>query len=112
MKRQSVITAMVLGISILSSEVAFAAPVAKFSPMHAMLSREKTVKFNLHNNTSAPIKVKAGDMDLTLQPGTDVPVKLAVGAKVVVEEASTHFTEGTVLTVVSPELSDSTIRLN
>ena len=112
MKRQSVITAMVLGVSILSSEAMFAAPVAKFSPMHAMFSREKVVKFNVRNATDAPIKVKAGDQELTLQPGTVVPMKLAVGSKIVVQEATAHYTEGTVLTVVSSELSDSTIRLN
>jgi hypothetical protein len=112
MKRQSVITAMVLGVSILSSEAVYAAPVAKFSPMHAMFSRDKVVKFNLHNNTDAPIKVKAGDLDITLMPGKDVPMKLPVGAKVVVQEATSHFEQGAVLTVVSSELSDSTIRLN
>jgi hypothetical protein len=112
MKRLSAITAMVLGVSVLTSQAMFAAPVAKFSPMHAMFSRDKVVKFNLHNNTDAPIKLKVGDLDVTLLPGKDVPVKLPVGAKIVVEEASTHFTQGTVLTVVSSELSDSTIRLN
>jgi hypothetical protein len=112
MKRQSVITAMVLGVSILSSEAMFAAPLAVHSPVHAMFSKEKTVKFNLLNATAAPIKVKCGDTEMTLQPGKDVPVKLAVGTKVVVEEASTHYTEGTVLTVVSSELSDATVKYN
>ena len=112
MKRQSVITAMVLGVSILTSEAMFAAPVAKFSPVHAMFSRDKVVKFNLHNSTDAPIKVKAGDLDVTLPPGQDVAMKLPVGAKVVVEEATTHYTQGTVVAVVSSELGDSTVRLN
>lgn len=112
MKRQSVITAMVLGVSILSSEAAFAAPVAKFSPVHAMFSRDKLVKFNLRNATDAPIKVKAGDLDLTLLPGQVTPVKLPVGAKIVVAEATAHFAQGAVLTVVGSELSDSTVRLN
>ena len=112
MKRLSVVTAMVLGVSILSSEAAFAAPVAKFSPVHAMFSREKLVKFNLHNSTDAPVKVKAGDVEVTLLPGKDTPVKLPVGAKIVVEEATAHFTQGTVLAVVSPDFGDSTVRLN
>jgi hypothetical protein len=112
MKRHSVITAMVLGVSILSSEAMFAAPVAKFSPVHAMFSRDKGVKFNLHNDTDAPIKVKAGDVDVTLPPGKDVPVKLLVGAKIVVEQATAHYPEGTVVMTVSPELHDATVRLN
>jgi hypothetical protein len=112
MKRLSVVTAMVLGVSILSSEAVYAAPLAVHSPMHAMFSTDKPVKFNLHNATDTPIKVKAGDVEVTLLPGKDVPMKLPVGSKVVVEEASTHYAEGTVLTVVSSALSDSTVKLN
>lgn len=112
MKRLSVVTAMVLGVSILSSEAMYAAPVAIYSPMHAMYSTGKLVKFNVHNATTAPIKVKAGDADVTLPPGKDVPLKLPVGSKVVVQEASTHYSEGSVLTVVSDDLSEATLILN
>jgi hypothetical protein len=112
MKRLSVITAMVLGVSILTSEAMYAAPVAIYSPMHAMYSTGKLVKFNVHNATTAPIKVKAGDADVTLPPGKDVPLKLPVGSKVVVQEASTHYSEGSVLTVVSDDLSEATLILN
>jgi hypothetical protein len=49
---------------------------------------------------------------MTLPPGKDVPIKLPVGAKVVVQEASTHYTQGSVVTVVSTDLSDATLRLN
>jgi hypothetical protein len=112
MKRLSVVTAMVLGVSMLSTEAMFAAPLAVHSPVHAMFSRDKLVKFNLHNSTNAPIKVKAGDAEMTLEPGQDTPVKLAVGTKVVVQEATAHYTEGSVLAVVSSELSDATVKLN
>ena len=112
MKRLSVVTAMVLGVSILSSEAMFAAPLAVHTPVHAMFGRDKLVKFNLHNSTDAPIKVKAGDAEVTLPPGKDVPVKLAVGAQIVVQEASTHYTQGNVVAVVSSALSDTTVKLN
>jgi hypothetical protein len=112
MKRHTVITAMVLGVSILTSEAMYAAPVAIYSPMHAMYSTEKLVKFNVRNATNAPIKVKAGDAEMTLPPGKDVPLKLPIGAKVVVEEASTHYAQGSVLTVVGAEISDATLILN
>ena len=112
MKRFSVVTAMVLGASLLTSEAMFAAPLAVHSPVHAMFSRDKMVKFNLHNSTNAPIKVKAGDAEMTLAPGTDTPVKLAVGTKIVVSEATAHYTEGSVLAVVSNDLSDATVKLN
>ncbi len=103
---------MVIGASMLAGEAMYAAPVAVHSPVYAMFSREKLVKFSLHNATDAPIKVKAGDTEMTLAPGTVTPVKLAVGVKIVVEEASTHYAEGSVVTVVSSELSDGTLTLN
>jgi hypothetical protein len=112
MNRRSVVTAMVLGASILTSEAMYATPVAIHSPVHAMFSRDNLVKFNLHNGTDTPIKVKAGDLEVTLLPGKDVPVKLPVGAKVVVEEASTHYAQGSVVTVVNSDLSNATLRLN
>jgi hypothetical protein len=109
MKRRSVVTAMVLGASLLTSEAMYASPLAIHSPMHAMYSRDKTVKFSVRNATDTPIKVKAGDLEMTLLPGKDVPMKLPVGAKVVVQEASTHYAQGSVLTEVYAELSDSTL---
>jgi hypothetical protein len=112
MKRLSVLTAMVLGASLLASEAVYAAPVAVYSPMHAMYSTGKLVKFNVHNATTEPIKVKAGDAEMTLPPGKDVPLKLPLGSKVVVEEASTHYSPGSVLTVVSDDLSEATLILN
>jgi hypothetical protein len=112
MNRRSVVAVMVIGASLLASEAMYAAPVAVHSPVYAMFSAEKLVKFSLHNATDAPIKVKAGDTEMTLAPGTVVPMKLAVGTKIVVAEASTHFAEGSVVTTVYPELSDSTLTLN
>jgi hypothetical protein len=112
MNRRSVVTAMVLGASMLASEAMYATPVAIHAPMHAMFSRDKYVKFSLHNATDTPIKVKAGDQETTLPPGKDVPMKLPVGAKIVVEEASTHYTVGSVVTVVDQSLDNATLRLN
>ena len=111
MNRRSVVIAMVVGVSMLTSEAMYAAPVAVHAPVYAMFSAAGLVKFSLHNETDTPIKVKAGDTEMTLAPGKIVPVKLPVGAKVVVLEASTHYAEGSVLTVVYQELSDSTLTL-
>ncbi len=112
MKRRSVITAVVLGISILTSEAMYASPVAAPSPMHAMFNGQKLVKFNLRNATDAPLKVKAGDVEMTLAPGQNVPLKLPVGSKIVVEEATAHYAQGSVLAVVTDDIIDVTARLN
>ena len=111
MNRRSVVIAMVVGVSMLTSEAMYAVPVAVHSPVYAMFGAQGLVKFSLHNDTDTPIKVKAGDTEMTLAPGKIVPVKLPVGAKVVVEEASTHYAVGSVVTVVYEELQDSTLTL-
>ncbi|WP_158786920.1 hypothetical protein [Granulicella sp. L46] len=112
MKRLSAITAMVLGVSIMTSQAMYAAPLAMRTPMHAMFGRDKVVKFALHNATDTPIKVKTGDAEVTLPPGKDVPFKLPVGSKVVVEEGTGHYMPGIVIAVVNSDLSDTTVRLN
>ncbi len=112
MNRRSVMTAVVLGASLLMSEAVYATPVAIGSPMHAMFSRDKLVKFSVRNSTDAPIKVKVGDAEMTLRPGTDTPMKLAVGTKIVVAETSSHYAQGSVLTVVNPDLNNATLRLD
>jgi hypothetical protein len=108
MNRRSVVAAMVIGASMLASEAMYAAPAAIRSPVHAMFGTG-LVKFNLRNTTDSPIKIKAGEMEMLLPPGKDVPVKLPVGVKIVVEEASTHFVAGSIILTVYPELGDTTV---
>ena len=101
---------MIAFISLSSASHAFR--LTMHSPVHAMFNREKLVKFNLHNATSTPIQVKAGDTEMTLAPGQNVPFKLPVGAKVVVQVATADFPQGAVLATATSELSDTTIQLN
>ncbi|MGA8939550.1 MAG: hypothetical protein WB439_10330 [Acidobacteriaceae bacterium] len=112
MKRTFVVTAMVLSASMLTSGAMFAAPLAAHTPTHAKYSGEKVVKFSFRNATQAPIKVKAGDAEVTLPPGEVVPIKLPVGAKVVVQEASTHYSEGAILAVATTGINGETFVLN
>ncbi len=105
-------SAMVIGVSMLAGNAMYAAPLVVSSPVYAMFAAEKPVKFNLHNATDIPIKVKAGDTEMTLSPGKVVPMKLAAGTKVIVEEAGTHYAQGSVIAVASSELSDATVTLN
>src|ERR1700722_1902247 len=109
MNRRSVVVAVVIGASMLASEAMYAAPAAIHSPVHAMFGMDRLVKFNLRNTTDSPIKIKTGEMEMLLPPGKDVPVKLPVGVKIVVEEASTHFVAGSIILTVYEELGDTTV---
>jgi hypothetical protein len=116
MKNRFVVTAMVLGASMGMTGAMYAAP-AKLATMgtatnsRAMYGKEKMVSFSLHNGSAEVIKVKAGETEMTLEPGKTMAVKLPTGMQLIAEETSTHYAAGSVLAVVSDTLSDATITL-
>lgn len=112
MKKHSVVAAMVVLASMITSEAAFAAPAAVHAPVHAMFSAPKRVSFSVRNDSKDPIKVKAGATEMTLLPGKTTAVKLTVGETVVAQEATPHYAAGAVLVTVTSELSDATVALN
>jgi hypothetical protein len=104
---------MVLAAVLLAGETVYAAPRAALHPsdVQAKVGKQKMVRFQLRNDSKAPIKVKAGDQELTLEPGKPQQVKLPEGTTVVAEETTPDFAAGTVLATVSPNLTDATLAL-
>ncbi|AXC11601.1 hypothetical protein ACPOL_2277 [Acidisarcina polymorpha] len=90
-----------------SSRAAYAAPSANAT--YEMVTKIKTVSFNLRNDSKVEMKVKAGESEITLEPGKAVPVKLAIGEKVVMVEDSPGHPAGTVVVVSGWELNHSTV---
>jgi hypothetical protein len=111
LKRRLVLGSFVMSAVLLGGQAVFAAPVAT-APFSGVFSHEKTVKFNLKNATTTPIKVKAGETEVTLAAGATVPMKVAPGVKLVVVDATASHAAGSVLVEVGSQLSDSTIVLN
>jgi len=111
MNRRTAVSVMVLAASLLASEAMYAQPGAFSIPVNAMISKVKMVKFSMRNDTEEPIKVKAGDTEVTLEPGKLVPMKLEVGVKIVAEETTPSFAAGELISVVSTDLADSTVAL-
>ena len=109
MNRLKIVSAMVFATSLLSGSAAFAAPVSPLSPLHAMFGKEHTVSFKIRNDSAQPVKIMAGTQEMTLLPGKATPVKLNVGDKVIVAEATSVLPAGSVLTTVVSNLSDATI---
>jgi hypothetical protein len=107
-----VLAAMVMSASLLMSEAMYAAPVAFHVPVQALLNNQQMVKMSLRNNTNQLIKVKAGEKEMALQPGATISVKLVAGDKIVAEEGTVLTPAGTVLAVVSKDLSDATLIIN
>jgi hypothetical protein len=112
MFNRRVLTAMVLGASMLSVGAVYAAPVAGFAPFNAPSGKEKPVSLNFHNNTTEPIKIKAGASEMTVDPGKTVAVKLAVGEKVISQTDSPNYHVGDVLATAAKEFDNAVITLN
>lgn len=112
MIRRFVGSSMVLAVVLLAGETVYAAPRSPSSdvPARAKVSG-RLVSFQLRNDYSHPLKVKAGDEELTLAPGKAVKVKLHEGATIVAEESTPSFTAGSVLATVSSGLSDATVAI-
>lgn len=111
MNRRVLSTAMLVVSPLLLSQAVFAAPAAHPLSLHAMFSKGKLVDFNLRNDTSAPLKLKAGDSAITIDAGKTLPLKLAAGTSVTVEEATTDHPVGSVIALVSTQLSGATISI-
>lgn len=112
MNRRLVMSAMVLSASLITSGPLFAAPTQGVHvPVQAMFGKTKLVSVNLRNDSKQPIKVKAGDAELTLEPGKVTPVKLNEGQTIVAQEATPDRPAGTVIATVNSSLSGATIAL-
>ena len=77
MNRRSVFGVMVMAATLVSAQAVYAAPTAVHSPVNAIYANAKLVKFTLRNDSSAPLKLKVGDNEMTLLPGKPVDVMTA-----------------------------------
>jgi hypothetical protein len=91
----------------------YAAVGSIHSPAHAMFfSGQKKIKFNLSNQTGAPLELKIGDQVTTLQAGQIKGFNLPVGTRVTMNSSSGRYHAGDVIVEVSTSMySDSTISL-
>ena len=112
MNRRLVMCAMVLSASLVASGSMYASPTLGVRvPVQAKIGKTKMVSVNLRNDSKQPIKVKAGDAELTLEPGKLTPVKLSAGQTIVAQETSPERAAGTVIATVTSGLDGATIAL-
>ena len=99
-----------LAAMILAAGATCPAPAATMAtPVHAMFSKTKMVKLSLRNDSGAPVRVKAGDTSMTLNPGKPETLKLAEGTAITVEEATPTHAAGALIAQVSTSLQGATI---
>lgn len=91
-----------------------AAVLNAHSPAHAFFhsNSQKKIKFNLRNDTGAPLELKIGDKVETLKADQVLPLKLPVGTRVVANADAGRYHAGDVIVEVRDTMySDSTISL-
>ena len=93
-----------------------AEPVLDYETRAPKLDENGTALFNVPlfaagSGVKDSITVKAGEQDMTLQPGKTVSVKLAEGTQIVATNTTPNYAAGSVISVVSSQLSDNTLVL-
>jgi hypothetical protein len=90
----------------------YAAVSSIHAPAHAYFHGDKKIKFNIRNETGAPLELKAGDQVTTIKTGEVMPFKLPVGTRVTTSTATDHHKVGDVIVEVTPSMySNSTLTI-
>ena len=112
MKRRSVVTFTLAAAAVFAAGAVPGASASVHAPVHAMFAKVKMVKLNVRNDSGAPLKLKAGDTSMTIEAGKVMPLKLAEGTSITIEEATAKHEAGSVLTQVSSSLEGATVVVN
>jgi hypothetical protein len=113
MKRRNPIAIAVIAISVslVAPSAVFAAPAGIHSPVHAMFSKTKNIKFTLRNDSSSPMELKVGEEVVTLDAGKSLEVKLPAGARILANSATQTHQAGSVIAEVSDSLNGAIIHV-
>lgn len=93
------------------SQAAYASPVSSLNPSHAIFSKSKTVKFELHNASASPLDLRAGETAIKLKAGETITVSLPPGTRIVTNVATSAHPAGTLILEVAPGFNGTTITL-
>jgi hypothetical protein len=107
MKMQSFVATVALA-TVVSLPAAMSASTIK-SPVHAFFGKPHKVSLTLRNDSQQVLVLKAGDQDITLQPGKNAAVKLLEGDKVVTVAACGTHAAGDVVAIAATQLNDATV---
>jgi hypothetical protein len=110
MKRHNSLAVAVIVTTLLAPSAIFAAP-AIHSPVNAMFSKTKTIKFTLTNDSTSTMDLKVGDDLVKLDPGKSLSVSLPLGARVLANSETPFHQVGSVIAEVSNSLSGAIVHI-
>lgn len=112
MKRVHLSTVVVLASTLVAAPAVYAAPANVFSPVHAMFSKTKNIKFTLRNDTATEVDLKIGEKVVPLAPGKTVDLALPEGTRIVANNDTPNHATGSLIEQVISSHSGATISIH
>ena len=110
MTRRILTAAMAVALSVVAPRVVVAQPTSgATSSQTAKPAKAKLIKFQLRNDSGAPLTVQAGDVQQTVNAGQTVSFKVQEGLQMIAVSGTPHVAAGGVLTTVTSELDGNTL---
>ena len=75
MLRRSIFIVLLAVACLFASQAVYASPVTVAGSVHAMFSKTKMVKFDLHNASPTSLDLRAGDKVMTVKVGETVTIE-------------------------------------
>jgi hypothetical protein len=111
MRIRSVFPIAVIVAGFMASAAVYAAPNNVPSTVRVAYSKTKTVKVALRNDSSSQMQLKVGEEVVSLDPGKTVAVKVPVGTRIVVNEATSTHQAGELIAEATTALDNSTVAI-
>jgi len=111
MKIWSSVAVAITVAGLAASPAVYAASSDIPSSAHILLVKSQTVKLSLRNDTGTNMELKVGDQVVSLDAGKTVAIKAQVGARIVVNAATSSHPAGELIAQVTAGLNNATVAI-
>ena len=109
MKIRTLLATTLISSTLFVAPAIHAASMSIHSPLHAMFAKEKTVKFELRNDSKSSVELKVGENLMTLAAGKTLSLNLPVGTRIVANSGTPSHPAGTLIAQVTKQLNDTVL---
>jgi len=95
----------------MASAAVYAAPTDVPSPAHIVLAKSQTVRVALRNDTGSQMQLKVGEQVVSLDAGKTIAIKAQVGARIVVNAATSTHPAGELIAEVIATMNNATVAI-
>ncbi len=112
MLRRSIFIVLLAVACLFASQAVYASPVTVAGSVHAMFSKTKMVKFELHNASPTSLDLRVGEKVITVRVDETITIDLPVGTRIVTNTASNAHPAGTLILQVAAGFDGTTVTLH